>query len=69
MTEEEREILSRLSSKNQQFFIPLAWATNLVRHARSQNRIKEDYAQKTLIDVCFRFIHNILIFAYLKYIV
>ena len=51
MTAEENVILEKLSKKNQQYFIPLAWATNLVSMARSENRIKDDYAQKTLIDV------------------
>jgi len=54
MTVEENKILEKLSKKNQQYFIPLAWTTNLVSMARSENRIKDDYAQKTLIDVSFR---------------
>lgn len=51
MTEDENAILDNLSNKNRQFFIPLAWAANLITQARVENRIRDDFAQKTLIDV------------------
>ena len=34
-----------------QYFVPLIWATSLVSRARKENRIKDDFAAKTLTDV------------------
>jgi len=47
----EEKILENLKTPYNKFFVPLIWASELVMRARTEGRIKDDFAVKTLIDV------------------
>jgi hypothetical protein len=51
MTPNEMEILNKIKTEHNKFFIPLGWTTALVTRARKEGRIKDDFAVKTLVDV------------------
>lgn len=59
MTENEQAIMEKLPSKYNKFWVPLVWSTALVTRARRENKIKDDIAVKTLIDV-FYFVYLLL---------
>lgn len=52
MTEGEQTILESIDMPYNKYWIPLVWSTSLVTRARKENRIKDDMAVKTIIDVC-----------------
>jgi len=58
MLENEEEVLNKMSSPTNTnlYFVPLVWAANLVNRARKEGRIKDDFAVKTLVDVCNRLV-------------
>jgi hypothetical protein len=59
MTDDEQKALENIQdsrkSKPKVYFVPLVWAARLVTLARKEGRIKDDFAVKTLIDVCSLF--------------
>jgi len=40
-------------SEKKVYYVPLLWAADLVNRARAEGRIKDDFALKTLIKVCY----------------
>ena len=51
MTEGEQKILESIATAYNKYWIPLVWSTSLVTRARKENRIKDDMAVKTIVDV------------------
>lgn len=51
LLENELAVLEGISTPHNKYFVPLAWAMTLVKRARSEKRIKDDFAVKTLNDV------------------
>ena len=51
MLPSEQKIMEEIQTPHNKYFVPLAWATSLVGRSRKENRIKDDFAVKTLIDV------------------
>lgn len=51
MNENEQKIIENIPNEFNKYFVPLAWAASLIARARKENRIQDDYAVKTLIDV------------------
>ncbi len=51
MTESEQAIIEKIPSKYNKYWVPLVWSTSLVTRARRENKIKDDFAVKTLVDV------------------
>lgn len=51
MNPNELEVIENIKTPHNKYFVPLAWATSLVRRARLEQRIKDDFAVKTLNDV------------------
>ena len=51
MLPNEQKILEEMKTPYNKYFAPLAWSTSVVTRARKENRIKDDFAVKTLIDV------------------
>ena len=51
MMPNEQSILEKIQTPFNKYFVPLVWATSLVSRARKENRVKDDFALKTLIDV------------------
>ncbi len=49
----EQKIMEDVKTPHNKYFIPLAWATSLIKRARKEGKIKDDFAVKTLIDVSF----------------
>ena len=47
----EEQILVGIKTPHNKYFIPLVWATSLVARARTEGRIRDDFAVKTIIDV------------------
>ena len=64
--ENEQEIIEKLPTTYNKYFIPLAWATSLVARARKEGRIKDDFAVKTLIDVSDAFPLNRVLYQFLQ---
>ena len=52
MLPNEQKVLEEMKTVHNKYFVPLVWTTSLVTRARKEGRIKDDYAVKTLIDVC-----------------
>ena len=52
MTENEKSIYNAMQKKTAHsiYWMPFAWAGALVTRARKENKIKDDFAVKTLID-------------------
>lgn len=50
MNPNELEVIENIKTPHNKYFVPLAWATSLVRRARLEQRIKDDFAVKTLND-------------------
>ncbi|CAD5119411.1 DgyrCDS8026 [Dimorphilus gyrociliatus] len=46
----EQQILERLKTPHNKYFVPLVWATSLVNQSRREKWVKDDHALKTLID-------------------
>lgn len=51
MTDGEKEVFENIPSDYNKFYIPMIWATSLVVRARKENRIRDDFALKTMLDV------------------
>ena len=51
MMPNEQNVLEKIQTPFNKYFVPLVWATSLVSRARKENRVKDDMALKTLIDV------------------
>ena len=51
MDEKEQKKLEDIQTPYNKYFVPLAWATCIVAKCRQENRIKDDFAAKTLLDV------------------
>ena len=51
MTRDEQTILENIKTPHNKYFVPLAWAANIVQKARSEEVMKEDYGVKSLLDV------------------
>jgi bestrophin-3 len=65
MMQNEKEILAKIQTPHNKFFIPLGWTTSLVNRARKEGRIKDDFAVKTLIDEINTFrMHLATLFVY-----
>ena len=43
--------MEKIKTPHNKYFVPLAWCTSLIQRARSEGRIKDDFAVKTLNDV------------------
>lgn len=52
MNDNEMEVLKGMKTTSNKYFVPLVWAGSVVTRARKEGRIKDDFAVKTLIDVC-----------------
>ena len=52
MLANEQRIIENMSTASNKYFVPLVWSSSLVLRARKEGRIKDDFAVKTLIDVC-----------------
>ncbi|ESO01265.1 hypothetical protein HELRODRAFT_192276 [Helobdella robusta] len=50
MLPNEQEILEKMSTTSNKYFVPLVWSASLVLRARKEGRIKDDFSVKTLID-------------------
>ena len=51
MTQSEADLFQKIPSDYNKFYIPIIWATTLVVKARRENRVRDDFALKTLLDV------------------
>jgi len=52
ITKTEVKYLDLISTPHGKWWIPFVWACNLVRAARRQGRISDNYLMKALLDVC-----------------
>merc|ERR1711962_462360 len=57
LEENEKLILEKLEKMNDhpKYFIPIIWAGSIVKRARRENMIKDDYALKTLLEELNKF--------------
>ncbi|KAA0202322.1 hypothetical protein HAZT_HAZT010600 [Hyalella azteca] len=63
LTEQELMIFEILNAKNtnSKYWLPLLWASAIVTKARKQGRIRDDFAQKTIMDEINNFRKNCLL--------
>ncbi|KAA0200337.1 hypothetical protein HAZT_HAZT008913 [Hyalella azteca] len=63
LTEQELMIFEILNAKNTnpKYWLPLVWAGAIVAKARKQGRIRDDFAQKTIMDEINNFRKNCLL--------
>ncbi|XP_002732879.2 bestrophin-4-like [Saccoglossus kowalevskii] len=54
-TEDERQMLEDTLCPHSKFWVPCAWACNLVAEARREGRIRDDFASKAIIDEIQKF--------------
>ncbi len=66
MLPNEQKVLEEMKTVHNKYFVPLVWTTSLVTRARKEGRIKDDYAVKTLIDVCIPIHPDYFMFECLK---
>ena len=62
MMPNEQSILEKIQTPFNKYFVPLVWATSLVSRARKENRVKDDFALKTLIDVSTKQAYGVLFY-------
>ena len=57
LTESEKNIFNDLNSKTShpKYWMPLVWAGTIVARARKENRIRDDFAAKTIVDEINKF--------------
>lgn len=60
MNEGEQQIIEKIPTSYNKYWVPLVWSTSLVTRARKENKIKDDFAVKTLIDVCLASCNSVL---------
>ena len=60
ITKTEIKLLDGVNTPHGKWWVPFVWACNLVRAARRQGRISDNYLMKTLLDVRMLLIHIIL---------
>ena len=53
MLPNEEKILDNMKCPFNKYFVPLAWSTSIVTRARKEQRIRDDFGVKTLVDVSF----------------
>jgi len=51
ITKMEVKLLDQVSTPHGKWWVPFVWSCNLVRAARRQGRISDNYLMKTLLDV------------------
>ena len=51
ITKMEIKLLDQVSTPHGKWWVPFVWSCNLVRAARRQGRISDNYLMKTLLDV------------------
>jgi len=52
ITKTEIKLLDHVATPHGKWWVPFVWSCNLVRAARRQGRISDNYLMKTLLDVC-----------------
>ncbi|XP_070575159.1 bestrophin-4-like [Ptychodera flava] len=57
-TYEERQMMEETPCPHSKFWVPCAWACNLVAETRKEGRIRDDIAMKSIIDQIQRFREN-----------
>ncbi|ESO12602.1 hypothetical protein HELRODRAFT_105425 [Helobdella robusta] len=50
MLENELQVIENIDSRDNKYFVPIAWCTTLLARARLEGKIKDESALKTLID-------------------
>ena len=53
MLPNEQKVIEDIKTPHNKYFVPLVWVTSLVTRARKEQKIKDDFAVKTLTDVCW----------------
>lgn len=51
MLPNEEPVLEKIATPYNKYYVPLVWCASLMVRARKENRIKDDFAMKTLLDV------------------
>lgn len=51
MTQDELKALDEVATPHGKWWVPFVWTCNLVKDARSEGRIADDYLMKTLLEV------------------
>jgi len=64
ITKTEIKLLDSVHTPHGKWWVPFVWSCNLVRAARRQGRISDNYLMKTLLDVCTILASVIHIFHY-----
>jgi len=66
ITKTEVKLMDQVSTPHGKWWVPFVWSCNLVRAARRQGRISDNYLMKTLLDVCttFALFISVLLFYY-----
>jgi hypothetical protein len=54
MLPNEEPVLEKIATPYNKYYVPLVWCASLMVRARKENRIKDDFAMKTLLDVSTR---------------
>jgi len=52
ITKTEIKLLDQVNTPHGKWWVPFVWSCNLVRAARRQGRISDNYLMKALLDVC-----------------
>lgn len=52
ITKTEIKLLDQVDTPHGKWWVPFVWSCNLVRAARRQGRISDNYLMKALLDVC-----------------
>ena len=55
MTQEEHKMIQEVQTPHGKWWIPFVWTFNLIKDARNEGRINDDYMLKTLMDVSTTF--------------
>jgi len=51
ITKPELKLLDQVNTPHGKWWVPFVWSCNLVRAARRQGRISDNYLMKSLLDV------------------
>ena len=51
MTQKEQKALEEIQTPHGKWWVPFVWTCNLVKDARNEGRITDDYMLKALLEV------------------
>ena len=62
ITSNEVSALNDIDTPHGKWWVPIVWICNLVKQARSDGKIRDDYLMKTIIDVSKNKLVNLFLF-------